>query len=450
MIRRALGIAATCLFVCVAAPQAGALDSDFTRFTGTKLAETRKAAESLTNKVPSFVWSFFDAIRVDDWQTATNLEQRINAASGRYAGADAETLSPALQSAIWPSISEIIGAYGEFHEWDNKWLHRFGTNIINSIPSGSIYFGGTDPGRFVITALVESQRDARPFFILTQNQLVDAGYLDYLRAMYGSKIYLPNSNDVHEVFKAYLDDAKKRLKEGKLLPGEDIRLDKEGRPHVSGPVSVMQVNGLLVKKMLEKNPTREFYIEESFQLDWMSPQLSPHGLIMQLHQEPLTELSAADVQKDMAFWNRLVGDAVGSWLNDKTSIRDVCDFCDKIYGRKDFAGFKGDTGFAKNDSAQKTFSKLRTALASLYAWRADHARNNDERTLMRKNADLAFRQAFVLCPYSPEVVYRYAKFLGDNRRNDDAIAIAETCERMHRPETEAYIHGLVRSLHESN
>jgi hypothetical protein len=446
-----LRMAAPCFFICAFAHPASALDPDLTRFTGAKLAEARKVAGAQTNKVPSFVWSFFDAIRVDDWQTATNLERRINAASGRYAMTDSDdTPSPALQSALWPSISEVIGAYSEFHQWDNHWLHRFGTNVIDSIPSGSIYFGGTDPGRFIVSALVESQTEGRPFFILTQNQLVDSGYMGYLRAMYGSKIYTPNTNDLRAAFDAYGKDATERLKSGKLLPGEDFHLDREGRPQFGGAVSVMQVNGLLAKKIMEKNPSREFYIEESYQLDWMYPQLSPRGPILQLHHEPLAELSVVDIQKDTAYWKRLVGDAVGSWLNDATPVREVCDFCDKTYLQKDFAGFKGDLAFAKNDQAQKTFSKLRTAIGSVYAWRAEHAKNNDERIAMRRNADLAFRQAFVLCPYSPEVVFRYAKFLSDNRRLDDAIAVAETCERMHRPDSEDYIHGLVRSLHEAN
>jgi hypothetical protein len=446
-----LRMAAPCVFICAVPHPARALDPDLTRFTGAKLAEARIMAGAQTNKVPSFVWSFFDAVRVDDWQTATNLERRIDAASGRYATTEGpDTLSPALQSALWPSISEVIGAYREFHQWDNQWLHRFGADIIDSIPAGSIYFGGTDPGRFIISALVESQPNGRSFFILTQNQLVDAGYMDYLHARYGSKIYTPGTNDLREAFDTYGKDATERLKSGKLLPGEDFHLDREGHGQARGAVSVMQVNGLLVKKILEKNPSRECYIEESYQLDWMYPQLSPHGPILQLHHEPLGELSVAEVQKDTAYWNRLVGDAVGNWLTDATSVRDICDFCGKTYLQKDFAGFKGDVAFAKNEEAQKTFSKLRTAIASVYAWRAEHAKNDDERAAMQKHADLAFRQAFVLCPYSPEVVYRYTKFLSDNRRLDDAIAIAETCERMHRPETEDYIHSLVRSLHEAN
>ena len=53
----------------------------------------------------------------------------------------------------------------------DKYAIAFGNDIIQSIPDGSIYFGGTDPGRFVVTALMESHADGKPFFTLSQNPL---------------------------------------------------------------------------------------------------------------------------------------------------------------------------------------------------------------------------------------------------------------------------------------
>ena len=45
---------------------------------------------------------------------------------------------------------------------------------------------------------------------------------------------------------------------------------------------------------------------------------------------------------------------------------------------------------------------------------------------MSKAADLAFRQAFALCPYSPEAILRYVGFLAAQGRKEDAIAVLET------------------------
>jgi thioredoxin-like negative regulator of GroEL len=40
-------------------------------------------------------------------------------------------------------------------------------------------------------------------------------------------------------------------------------------------------------------------------------------------------------------------------------------------------------------------------------------------------ADFAFRQAWALCPYSPEAVYCYVNVLLPQNRFDDAVRVAE-------------------------
>jgi hypothetical protein len=406
---------------------ASAMDPDFARFVGEKTRQIREFEKTSNVKVPSVVWSYFDALRVDDWQTATNLANRIDEL-GRQMGTN--EISPALQGPVWQPIGETIGVYDQFHETDNRWLHRFGSNIISSIPKGSVYFGGTDPGRYIISALCESQTEGQPFFTLTQNQLIDGRYARYIRLIYGSKLTLPTDDELRAAFKEYTDDAQARLKAGKLKPGEDVHVTPEGRAQVSGPVAVMAINALLVKRIFENNPTREFFVEESYPLDWMYPQLEPRGLIMKLNRKPLGSLSEEVVRKDLDFWNRQTSDAVGNWSNETNSIRELCSFCEKIYLRKELSGFKGDTGFAKNPEAQKTFSKLRSSIGGLYAWHFENDKNIDDKERMKKATNIAYRQAFILCPYSPEGVYRYAQFLMSVQRFDDAVLIAETAARI--------------------
>jgi hypothetical protein len=198
----------------------------------------------------------------------------------------------------------------------------------------------------------------------------------------------------------------------------------------SGAVAVMEINGLLAKIIFDKNPGHEFYVEESFPLDWMYPYLSPHGLIFQLNDKPLSELSRTEVAKDQDYWKKITGEMIGDWITDSTPIKEMCDFADKTYLDKNFDGFKGDMGFAKNDQTQKTFSKLRSSLAGMYVWRAEHARDDDERSQMQRAVDLAFRQAYALCPYSPEVIFRYTDFLIKIKRPDDAFLIVKTSLRL--------------------
>jgi len=58
---------------------------------------------------------------------------------------------------IWGTIHDTYGAYEQFHTWNLELLNAFGGKIIEMIPSSSIYFGGTDAGRFVVSALSTSQ-----------------------------------------------------------------------------------------------------------------------------------------------------------------------------------------------------------------------------------------------------------------------------------------------------
>jgi tetratricopeptide (TPR) repeat protein len=222
----------------------------------------------------------------------------------------------------------------------------------------------------------------------------------------------------------------------------------DGKIQVTGQVAVMEINALLVKSIFQKNPDREFYVEESFPLDWMYPYLSPHGLIFKLQPKPLTELRVETVQQDQDYWRRFTGELIGNWLTEKTTVKEVCDFGEKVYLHKDLSGFKGDAGFAGNDESQKCFSKLRSAIAGLYVWRGGQAKDEDEKIRMRQAADLAYRQALALCPYSPEAAFRYAQLLENLKRHDDALRVAETFLR-HDP-NDASAQGLVRQLRKAD
>jgi len=73
-----------------------------------------------------------------------------------------------LQGVQWQAVKEVWGGFCAFGEGDEKYCADFGNDIIQSITPGSIYFGGTDPGRFLVTAMCKSQVNADPFFVLTQ------------------------------------------------------------------------------------------------------------------------------------------------------------------------------------------------------------------------------------------------------------------------------------------
>ncbi|MCX6929094.1 MAG: hypothetical protein NT154_38645 [Verrucomicrobia bacterium] len=151
---------------------------------------------------------------------------------------------------------------------------------------------------------------------------------------------------------------------------------------------------------------------------------------MRLNREPLPELAESVTRKDHEYWRRYTGQLLGDWITAETSVKAVCDYAERVYVRKDLGAFTDDQAFARNDMAQKSFSKLRSSIAGVYAWRNEHADSAEEKSRMASEAGYAFRQALALCPYSPEAVYRYVNFLTNEKRPHDAVLVAQTCQRV--------------------
>jgi hypothetical protein len=392
------------------------------------VAEKEAQANAATNKMPSEFQAFFAVAAKGDWLAVSNAFEDFRKHAGQYEHSG--KTDERLRGTAWAAVMETYGAIEAFAEGEDKYPAAFGRDIIDSIPSGSIYFGGTDPGRFIVTAMCKSQVNADPFFTLTQNALADGTYLDYLQSMYGGKIYIPTREDSQRCFQEYTEDAQKRLQNNQLKPSKNVRTDSNGRIQVSGQIAVMEINGLMVKTIFDKNTNHEFYIEESFPLDWMYPHLEPHGLIMKINRQPLSEISDEIVQRDHDYWAKLVEPMIGGWLNDDASVEQVAAFAKKTFGKQDFTGFTGDPRFIQNAYSHKMYSKQRSSLGGLYAWRAQHATNPSEKERMNDAADFAFRQAFALCPYSPEAIFRYVNLLLSENRGADALLVAKTAAEM--------------------
>src|SRR5436190_5394733 len=262
-----------------------------------------------------------------------------------------------------------------------------------------------------------------------------------------AEINTPSNEDSQRCFQEYMQDAQARMQKGALKPGEDVRI-VDNRVQVSGQVAVMAINALLAKVIFDKNPTNEFFVEESFPLEWMYPHLTPFGIIMKINRNPLTELPQDVVDRDHKFWSDYSERLIGNWITYDTPIKDITEFAERVYVNKDYNGFKGDPRFVRDEDGQKAFSKLRSSIAGVYAWRINQMAGQvmaleqrqsqggqlapAEKNLlvvhqrMMKEADFAFKQAFAFCPYSPEALYRYVQLLAGARRFDEAILLART------------------------
>ena len=144
----------------------------------------------------------------------------------------------------------------------------------------------------------------------------------------------------------------------------------------------MSINALLAKIIFDQNPDHEFYLEESFPLDWMKPHLTPHGTILKLNREPVTEITQEMVEKDHAFWRKYSERLTGDWMDYDTPFEDLLNFALKTYAERDLSDFQGNPKFFRDKQAQKSFSKLRSSIAGIYDWRwrnaTPDADGNDE------------------------------------------------------------------------
>ncbi len=224
----------------------------------------------------------------------------------------------------------------------------------------AIFFGGTDPGRFVPTYMIYSAQVRPDVFLITQNALADNTYMNTMRDLYGNPIWIPTPDDSARAFQIYVDE----VQAGKRPKNADLTIEN-GRVQVSGALGVMEINGILCDMIFAKNKAHHaFYIEESYVINWMFPYLSPHGLIMKINSEPKA-IDQTMVRDDLEFWD---------WYSRRLLRSPM---------------------FRRDLPAQKSFSKLRSAIAGLYAARG-----------MMTEAERAFQEARTLYPVSPEANFR--------------------------------------------
>ena len=239
----------------------------------------------------------------------------------------------------------------------------------------AIFFGGTDPGRFVPTYMIYSAKVRPDVYLITQNALADDTYMSVERDLYGDEIWIPSKEDSAESFNIYVSE----VQSGKRQANADLKIEN-GRVQVTGALGVMEINGVLTKMMFDHERLRHaFYVEESYVIQWMYPYLTPHGLIMKINKDP-NQLNADIVKNDMEFWD---------W-----------------YQRR----LLRDPAFRRDFPAQKSFSKLRAAIAGLYSHGGIYSM-----------ADQAFREAVLLYPASPEATFRYIQEVLMPLRRWDAI-----------------------------
>jgi tetratricopeptide (TPR) repeat protein len=394
-----------------------------------------------------------------DWifeARGAHIEKRWRVSTSWFTGKDFTSL-PALAAKLRPSdkqdplsqwlfqnlgkpAQDLIAGKGD----ESRLRTALAADLNHLLETDTIY----DTGRFARVKLSDylqqflaqnPQGDTR---IRLNRLLLEAAYPDEIAKSPGGvypdrEIYIPSPDDSQRCFQDYMEDVQHRMPLGQMMPGEDVHVDSSGRMQVSGQVAVMMINGLLCKVIFDHNPNNEFFIEESFPLPWMYPYETPFSIIMKINRNPLRELPDDVFKRDHAFWSKYSDRLIGNWITYDTSVKEIVDFIEKVYLRHNYAGFKGDLKFVRDDQAQKAFSKLRSSQAGVYAWRLGPQCPEEYRQktpagtqALVREADFACKQAFAFCPYSPEAVIRYVNFLLQYGRIDDALLVAQTCHQL--------------------
>jgi tetratricopeptide (TPR) repeat protein len=340
------------------------VDPRLKEFAKLKRQQTEELAAKLHIEVPSEAREFFKAAEAADWLVVSNSFERIATTNGPL---------PGFRNILYVPIHETFGAYAEFHDWDGTMLQKFADGVLHSLPPRSIYFGGSGWGRFIITA-VRDVAQAPDIFIVTQNGMADSSYMEYLRQLYGSRIWIPTEEEVQKAFQQYVKE--------------------RGAADANGVGGVMNITGILTKAIFDHNKAdHEFYVQESFVIAWMNPYLEPHGLIMKLNSEPLARLDPAVVTKDWQYWDALTGRLLA------------------------------DRKFLGNESGRQAFAKLRSAIGGIYIYRR-----------LTNDAEAAFKQAIELGPTMPEAPFRLAQLYVEQNRPNDAVAVLEQFRKASKPD----------------
>ena len=127
----------------------------------------------------------------------------------------------------------------------------------------------------------------------------------------------------------------------------------------------------------------------------MYPYLTPSGIIMKINHDPLPvpekdpQLWTEIIKRDRAYWDKLT---------------------EELKARPQFRG---------DPDAQKTFSKLRSAIGGIYTYHH-----------MAAEAIYAFKQSLALCPESPEANFRLAQLYMELGHPEEALATLQALQKL--------------------
>jgi len=337
-------------------------------------------------EVPAEIRRFFDLASGGTWEEVSAFYEDL---ADRRGKGDVDP----NQHRLWPAVLETYGVLEAAQSWPAQALLDYGRAVLDPLPPGTVFFGGTDAGRFIPTLL--NATDDNPRIVLTQNALADLTYLDYAEFVYGDRLTALTHEDSTRAFASYVEDARKRLQHDQefpgeprqVRPGEDITVDQDGRVSVGGMLAVMAINERLLEQLMAKNPGVPFAMEESFPLQSIYGTSSPRSAVIELRGaegggDPMTPARA---QESVAYW---------------TAAMD---------------SLRGNPGVRDTPAAGESWAKLLIGQAGLL-----------QEQKFSAEAETLFRMATELAPGHPESVVRHLQLLSGQGRWPEAEQLVQS------------------------
>ena len=295
---------------------------------------------------------------------------------------------------LWTGIQNapLCSQRGHWFGW------HYGHDMLKDLPKDAFVFGGTDPGRFVPTYMILGESfvdpkdrrdpdfDRRDLVIVTQNALADAFYQKYIHDHYA-----PGRPKAEGWFEKWLGRDRQYPPDSTIMPSEqelmeivrNVSMNLPPGANPQDPNVGILYHAAIAQWIFEKNKDkREFFIEESFPMEWTYPYAVPNGLSYRLNKEPLETLPPETVAEDFRYWN---------------------DYVERLLA---------DKNFHEDFDAKRSFSKLRNSTGNLYRARR-----------MWAEAERAYRQALQLHPNNMESLVALSDILRTQKRWDEMAEV---------------------------
>ncbi len=352
-------------------------------FTTNRRELASRFAEKLGIKLPTEVNGFFDAAEKGDFAALQTLWDQMD-----FKNEDLRKMRVVLQ--------ETFGVHEQVKTWPAQALLDYGARILGDVESGSVYFGGTDAGRFIPTLLNETAPGSGRI-ILTQNALADSSYLEYVNFLYDGRFTPFSSENSQSAFSDYLQDAKRRMEHDKNFPKEpkQVRVGEnlaqaDGRIQLSGQGAVMAINERLVQMFREANPELTVSFEESYSLPSTYAGAVPNGMLISLRPGTATpSISPELANQTMSGWR----ESANQWLNTPA--------------------------FQTTPEIGKSYAQMLVAHGNLF-----QSQN------LFSQAEQAYRLAQQITPTSPLPLNQLAALLNATGRSNEAVVVTDAANRL--------------------